>query len=83
MPPKCSVFGNEDVLERFSGYPINGAGSFVPETMEVRWQGGRPGDGMSKRLVLFGTDRIQYKVFRLAVPRPSMRKTADKDVPMS
>ena len=55
----------------------------MPETMEVRWQGGRPGDGMSKRLVLFGTDRIQYKVFRLAVPRPSMRETADKDVPMS
>lgn len=83
MPHESIVFDNEDLLERFSGYPIKSAGSFIPQTMEVRWQGGRSGDSMSKRLVIFGTDRMQYKVFRLAIPRPSMREIADVDVPMS
>ena len=51
--------------------------------MEVRWQGGQPGNSMSKRLVFFGTDQMQYKVFSLAIPHRSMTETADEDVSMS
>jgi hypothetical protein len=77
------MFSNEDLLKQFNGYRINREGSFVPETMEVRWQGGQPGNSMSKRLVFFGTDQMQYKVFNLAIPHQSMTETADEDVSMS
>jgi hypothetical protein len=80
--PKPTVFGTEELLGRFSGCPIKREGSFVPETINVRWQGGKE-NSQSKRIVVFGNDRMQYKVFRLAVTRAGIGKTSDEDILMS
>ena len=83
LPTKPTVFGNEELLEQFSGRTINSEGSFVPESIEVQWQGGRKLNGRSKRIVIFGNDQMQYKLFRLALSPATMRKTVDEDVSMT
>ena len=81
--PKPTVFGNEELLEQFSGCTIDSEGSFVPESIEVQWQGGRKLNGRSKRIVILGKDRMQYKLFKLAVSPAAMQKATDEDVSMT
>jgi anaphase-promoting complex subunit 4 len=82
-PPKPTVFSNEEALERFSGYEIASGGPFVPETIEIRGHGGRKGSDEAKRIVILGSDRMQYKVFKLATRNASIGRTADEDISMT
>lgn len=82
-PPKPTVFSNEELLERFSGYEIASGGPFIPETIEIRGQGDRKGSDEAKRIVILGSDQMQYKVFKLAARAASMVETTDEDISMS
>lgn len=81
-PPNPIVFDNNELLKRFSGLPVNNEGSFVPEKMHIRWQGGEKGNDEARRIVIFGQDQTQYKAFRLARSHGNIT-TADEDISMS
>lgn len=82
-PSKPTVFGNNELLEQFSGCTIDNEGTFVAEKMEVQWQGGRTLNDRSKRVVVFGSDQINYKVFGLNVSSTAMKKSTDEDISMA
>jgi hypothetical protein len=78
-----TVFGNDELIEQFSRCTIDNEGSFVAEKMEVQWQGGRTLNDRSKRIVVFGSDQMHYKVFGLNISSTAVKKSTDEDVSMS
>lgn len=77
--PQPTVFSNEELKERFSRYRIDCDGSFVPEKMEIRQRGDANGNETS-RIVVLGSNRMQYRVFKLP---SSVERTVDEDISMS
>jgi len=65
-PYSPTVFSNEDVKVRLSGYQIQNPGSFVPGRMEYRERSVRRGETNLRRLVLLRDDKLHYKVFKFA-----------------
>jgi hypothetical protein len=82
-PSKPTLFTDKELVGRFSRYQIATEGSFVPEKMEIRGQSSQKGNGETKRIVILGSTRMQYKVFKLTVQHTTARTTIDEDISMS
>jgi anaphase-promoting complex subunit 4 len=74
-----TVFSNDEVKSQLSKHQMSSLGSFLPERMDVRERSRRREKGNTRRIVLLGDDKRQYKVFKLA----DAATGADGDIPMS
>ena len=76
-----TIFDDEEALALFSKFAISTDDSFVPEKMEIRVSksNGRKSIEDTRRIILLGKNRLQYKVFKY----PALQPHLEEDIPMS